>query len=358
MNSSLRLLGENRAVRQRTAGMIATIACLHIVGWTTLIALVAPLHLSLDSKAFGIGIGVTAYLFGMRHAFDADHIAAIDNITRKLIGTGTPAASVGFWFSVGHSTVVFVAIFILTFGITGVGLFQANSGLRDMTGTFGTIVSGGFLYVIAAINLVVLIDIWKTFRRMQGGSCGETALETKLQNRGAINRLLKPAMWLVGKPWHMFVVGLLFGLGFDTATEVALLVMSGSGASAGLPWYAILCLPILFAAGMSLCDTLDGCLMSAAYGWAFVRPARMIYYNLTITGLSVVVALLIGTVELLALLGEKAGRDGRLFNFIGSIDLNTAGFVVVGLFVVVGAIAAAFWKLETARGRRLLKAAE
>ena len=329
----------------RVGGMAAFVIALHVIGWFTLVGIVAPQHYSIGEKSFGIG--VTAYTLGMRHAFDADHIAAIDNTTRKLMGEGKRPLSVGFWFSLGHSSVVFVLALLLSFGVKAVAgpVRDDNSRLHDVTGLIGTTVSGTFLYVIAAINLVILAGIWKVFRQMRHGHFDEAALEEQLDNRGFMNRLLGRVMKSITKSWQMYPLGLLFGLGFDTATEIALLVLAGSGAASGLPWYAILCLPVLFAAGMSLLDTIDGSFMNFAYGWAFSKPVRKVYYNLTITGLSVAVALLIGTVELLGLLAEKLGLHGFFWDWVAGLDLNIVGFVIVGLFFATWIVALLVWKL-------------
>ncbi|WP_329342658.1 HoxN/HupN/NixA family nickel/cobalt transporter [Streptomyces sp. NBC_00663] len=331
----------------RVGGMAAFILALHVIGWFTLVALVAPEHYSVGTKSFGVGIGVTAYTLGMRHAFDADHIAAIDNTTRKLMGEGQRPLSVGFWFSLGHSSVVFGLTFLLSLGVKALAgpVRDDGSSLHDITGLIGTTVSGTFLYVIAGMNLVILAGIWKVFRRMRAGTFDEATLEEHLNNRGFMNRLLGRVMGSITRPWQMYPLGLLFGLGFDTATEVALLVLAGSGAASGLPWYAILCLPVLFAAGMSLLDTIDGTFMNFAYDWAFSKPVRKVYYNLTITGLSVAVALLIGTVELLGLLAEKLDLRGPFWTWIFGLDLNTLGFAVVALFVLTWAVALVVWKV-------------
>ncbi|MEV7416367.1 HoxN/HupN/NixA family nickel/cobalt transporter [Streptomyces sp. NPDC089919] len=335
-----------RAEWRRIAGMVAFIAALHVIGWFTLVQIVAPEHYSLGDKTFGIGIGVTAYTLGMRHAFDADHIAAIDNTTRKLMDGGQRPLSVGFWFSLGHSSIVFALAVLLSLGIKTLAgpVEDGDSGLHAVTGWIGTTVSGTFLYAIAIINLVILAGIWKVFREMRQGRFDEAALEEQLDNRGFMNRLLGRLMKSITKPWQMYPLGLLFGLGFDTATEIALLVLAGTGAASGLPWYAILCLPVLFAAGMSLLDTIDGTFMNFAYGWAFSKPVRKVYYNLTITGLSVAVALLIGTVELLGLIGEKADLHGPFWDWIAGLDLNLLGYAIVGLFVATWVVALAIWK--------------
>ncbi|MFD3480560.1 HoxN/HupN/NixA family nickel/cobalt transporter [Streptomyces sp. NPDC058695] len=337
----------SRAEWGRAAGMAAFIIALHVIGWFTLVAIVAPEHYSLGTKGFGIGIGVSAYTLGMRHAFDADHIAAIDNTTRKLMDEGRRPLSVGFWFSLGHSSIVFVLALLLSLGVKSLAapVRKDNSELHHVTELIGTTVSGTFLYLIAIINIVILAGIWKVFRQMRSGYFDEAALEQQLNNRGLVNRLLGPVMKSITKPWQMYPLGLLFGLGFDTATEVALLVLAGSGAASGLPWYAILCLPVLFAAGMSLLDTIDGSFMNFAYGWAFSKPVRKVYYNLTITGLSIAIALIIGTAELLGLLADKAGLHGAFWDWISDLDLNTIGFVIIGLFFAAWAAALAVWKL-------------
>ncbi|WP_344032891.1 HoxN/HupN/NixA family nickel/cobalt transporter [Streptomyces luteireticuli] len=331
---------------RRLGGMAAVVVALHIVGWFTLVALVAPGHYSLGTKSFGIGIGVTAYTLGLRHAFDADHIAAIDNTTRKLMHAGQRPLSVGFWFALGHSSVVFALAFLLSLGVRQLAgpVADEGSGLHAVTGWIGTTVSGAFLYAIAIINMVILAGIWKVFRRMRSGHFDEAALEEQLNNRGLMNRLLGRVTKAITRPWQMYPLGLLFGLGFDTATEVALLVLAGSGAASGLPWYAILCLPVLFAAGMTLLDTVDGTFMNFAYGWAFSKPVRKVYYNLTVTGLSVAVAFLIGTVELLGLLADKLGLHGPFWDWIAGLDLNVVGFVVVGLFLATWILALVVWK--------------
>lgn len=330
----------------RLGGMGAFVLALHVIGWVTLVAVVAPEHHKVGTQAFGIGIGVTAYTLGMRHAFDADHIAAIDNTTRKLMGEGQRPLSVGFWFSLGHSSIVFGLAVLLSLGIKTLAgpVEDDGSRLHDVTGLIGTTVSGAFLYLIAAINLIILVGLWKVFRGMRSGHFDEGALERQLNNRGLMNRLLGRVTKSITKPWQMYPLGLLFGLGFDTATEIALLVLAGSGAASGLPWYAILCLPVLFAAGMSLLDTIDGSFMNFAYGWAFSKPVRKVYYNLTITGLSVAVALIIGTVELLGLLADQLGLHGLFWDWVGGLDLNIVGFVIVGLFFVTWVLALLVWK--------------
>jgi nickel/cobalt transporter (NiCoT) family protein len=338
--------GLSRAEWVRLGGMIAVIIALHVIGWFTVIAIVSPHHYSLGTKTFGIGVGVTAYTLGMRHAFDADHIAAIDNTTRKLMSDGQRPLSVGFWFSLGHSSVVFALAFLLALGVKAlVGpVRQGNSSLHHYTGLIGTTVSGVFLVILAAINLVILVGILKVFRGMRRGVFDEDTLEEHLNNRGLMNRILRPVMKSIKRPGQMYGVGVLFGLGFDTASEVALLVLASVGAASGLPWYAILSLPVLFAAGMCLFDTIDGTFMNFAYGWAFSKPIRKVYYNITITTLSVIVAMVIGTVELLGLLSQQLNITGRFWVDMQNANINTLGFVIVGLFVATWGIALAIWR--------------
>ncbi len=329
-------------------GMAGFVALLHIVGWGVLGLIVAPQHYEVNgTTAFGIGLGVTAYTLGMRHAFDADHIAAIDNTTRKLMADGKRPLSVGFWFSLGHSSIVFGLVLLLSLGIKALVGQVANdsSSLQQTTGLIGTAVSGVFLLLIGIINLVVLRQILGVFREMRRGTYDEKELEDHLNNRGLLNRILGPVTRAVRKPWHMYPVGLLFGLGFDTATEVSLLVIAGGAAALNLPWYALLTLPILFAAGMSLLDSIDGCFMNFAYGWAFSKPVRKVYYNITITGLSVAVALLIGGIEVLSILTLKLGITAGPLAWVGSLDLNQVGYVIVALFVVTWVVALLVWRL-------------
>jgi nickel/cobalt transporter (NiCoT) family protein len=219
-----------------------------------------------------------------------------------------------------------------------------SSTLQRITGVIGVSVSGLFLYLIAIVNLVLLVGIFKVFRRMRQGSFDEAQLDEHLNNRGLMNRILSRTTRAVTKPWQMYPIGLLFGLGFDTATEISLLVLAGGAAAFALPWYAILTLPVLFAAGMCLLDTIDGCFMNFAYGWAFAKPVRKVYYNLTITGLSVAVALIIGTIELVSIVTQKLDITTGPLAAIGGLDLNYVGFVIVGLFVATWAIALLVWR--------------
>ena len=326
--------------------MVAVVGGLHVIGFLTLIALIAPNSYALGaSGTFTVGIGVTAYTLGLRHAFDADHISAIDNTTRKLMQEGKRPLSVGFWFSLGHSTIVFALAFLISVGVRSLSapVKNDNSELHQVTGWIGTLVSGTFLYVIAAINLVILFGIIKVFREMRTGRYNERQLEEQLEKRGLMNRFLGRLTKTVTKPPQMYPIGVLFGLGFDTATEVALLVIAGSAGAAGLPWYAILCLPVLFAAGMSLMDSIDGSFMNFAYGWAFSKPVRKVFYNITITGLSVAVALVIGTIELGGLIAQHLNLSGSFWTWFENIDLNVLGFVIVGMFLATWVIAISVW---------------
>ncbi|HEX2322015.1 MAG TPA: HoxN/HupN/NixA family nickel/cobalt transporter [Streptosporangiaceae bacterium] len=332
---------------RRVFGMVAAIIGLHVVGWGLLILAVAGGNYQVSAgKAFGVGTGVLAYTLGMRHAFDADHIAAIDNTTRKLVGDGKRPLSVGFFFSLGHSSVVFILAILLNFGIRALNgeVRNDNSPLHGITSVIGTSVSGGFLYLIAALNVVILVGIIKVFREMRSGQYSDSELEEQLAKRGLMNRILGPLNKRVDAPWKMYPIGLLFGLGFDTATEVAFLVLAGTAVISGLPFYAVLSLPFLFAAGMSLFDTADGCFMNFAYDWAFARPVRKVYYNLTITGLSVFVAFFIGSIEILGLIGQQAHLTGEFWDFMAAFDINKAGFVIVGVFVITWVAALAIWR--------------
>ncbi|MGW2934144.1 HoxN/HupN/NixA family nickel/cobalt transporter [Streptomyces sp. NPDC001156] len=336
----------------RTGGLLAVIAALHLVAFGILATLVAPHHYKVGGEVFGLGLGVTAYTLGVRHAFDADHIAAIDNTTRKLMADGKRPVSVGFWFALGHSTVVA----LLAAGIAAgtrltTTLTNDDSSTRRHLGVVGTLASGGFLYLIAALNVLALAGIWRAFKAMRTGEFDEHELTKHLDNRGFMNRVLGRLTRSVSRPGQMYPVGLLFGIGFDTATEVTLMVMAGSGAAAGLPWYAIVCLPLLFAAGMSLFDTLDGTFMNFAYHWAFSNPVRKVYYNLTITGLSIAVAFLIGTIELIGSLHDQLGLTDPITGEISAVDLNNVGFVIVGVFVLVWACAVGYWRIAKVEHR-------
>jgi nickel/cobalt transporter (NiCoT) family protein len=333
--------------------MGAFILLLHVVGFGILGFLVVPNHYHVGGGLFGFGTGILAYTLGLRHAFDADHIAAIDNSTRKLMADGERPLSVGFFFSLGHSSVVFVLAILLNFGIKALigQVRNDSSSLHHYTGLVGTSVSGFFLYVIAALNVVILVSIIRVFVNMRQGRYDDQELERQLDSRGLMNRFFGPLAKRVDTPWKMYPVGFLFGLGFDTATEIALLVLAGGAVAGGLPFYAILCLPVLFAAGMCLLDTIDGSFMNFAYGWAFSRPIRKVYYNLTITGLSVAVAFFIGTIELLSILGGELNLSGGIWDLTANFNINRAGFFIVGLFVITWVVALGIWRFGHVEAR-------
>ncbi len=330
-----------------TVGVMAAVVLgLHVAGFFLLFAVVAPHHFALgDSGVFGVGIGITAYTLGLRHAFDADHIGAIDNTTRKLMADGQRPLSVGFFFSLGHSSIVFILAIGFTLGIRGLSgaVSDDSSWLHSATSLIGPTISGTFLWIIGILNLMVLISIVGVFRRLRAGEFDEAELDAQLDNRGFMNRFYKGATSAIRKPRQMYFVGMLFGLGFDTATEVALLATAGAAAAGGLPFYAILCLPILFAAGMSLLDAIDGAFMNFAYGWAFSKPVRKIFYNITITTLSVVVALVIGTIELMSVFTDRLSLSGEPWDFVAGLDLNLVGYLLGALFALTWIVAAAVW---------------
>jgi nickel/cobalt transporter (NiCoT) family protein len=324
--------------------MFMTIALLHLIGFGVFVVFVVPSHY----KGLGIGIAGLAYSLGLRHAFDADHIAAIDNTTRKLMQEGRRPLSIGFWFSLGHSSIVVgigVGMVIAEKAVYG-AVTNSHSTLEHFGGIFGTLVSATFLYLIALLNIVILAGILRVFRSMRRGHYDEAELERQLDNRGLMFRLFGRWMRTIDKEWKMYPVGVVFGLGFDTATEVALLATTALLASQHLPFYAILCLPILFTAGMCLMDTIDGIFMNFAYSWAFFNPVRKVYYNLAITGLSVAICFFIGTIELLGLLPAELGRlQGGFWRYMEGFDINKAGFVIVGMFVLCWVGALGFWRI-------------
>jgi len=322
--------------------MFASIVLLHVVGFGVFIIFVVPGHY----RGLGIGVSVLAYTLGLRHAFDADHISAIDNTTRKLMNEGKKPLSVGYFFSLGHSTIVIAigAGIVIAEKTVYAAVSHNSSGLEQFGGVFGTIVSAGFLYLIAFLNIVILTGIIAVFRKMRHGDFNEAELEQQLENRGFMYRMFGPWMKSITKEWQMYPVGVVFGLGFDTATEVALLATTALLATKALPWYSIMCLPVLFTAGMSLMDTLDGVFMNVAYGWAFFNPVRKVYYNLAITGLSVFICFFIGTIEVLGLLPTEFHLNGSFWSWMANFDINKAGFVIVGMFVLTWASALLIWK--------------
>lgn len=315
----------------------AVILLLHVVGW-------GLVYLAAASHPFLIGLAGLAYAFGLRHAFDADHIAAIDNTTRKLMTGESRPLGVGFFFALGHSTVVFGLTFAIA--IAAHAVTTALPSVREVGSLIGTTVSGLFLYVIGVVNLLVMLDVLRVFRAMRRGSSSATELEARLVQGGLMSRWFRRVFDLVSQPRHLYWVGLLFGLGFDTATEVGLLTTAGVAASQALPIWAVLSLPIVFAAGMSLLDTADGVLMCGAYGWALAHPLRKVFYNLSVTGLSVIVALFVGTIELVSIVtGRLLHIHTGIWGTIQDLDFQTMGYAIAGLFVVAWVASAAIWRL-------------
>jgi len=332
----------DRGERGRLAGLFGSIGVLHLVGWGLLLAYGA------NHPGF-MWLGGVAYMLGLRHAFDADHIAAIDNTTRKLLQSGRKPLGVGFFFSLGHSTVVFLIAVALGLAVRWVvqGVVADSGQLRSIGGAVGTLVSGGFLVLIGILNLLVLIDIIRVYRRMRRGEYDRQGLDQELMAGGLMTRLFGRLFRLIEHSWQMYPIGFLFGLGFDTASEVAFLAVSAGAAAQGLPLGAIVSLPLIFAAGMSLMDTMDGAFMAKAYSWAFASPIRKVFYNLTVTSLSVFVALFVGVVELLQILVQVLGLHGRVFDAVARFNfLGVAGYVIVVVFIVTWAGAIVFYKVR------------
>jgi len=331
---------------RRMAAMFGFILFLHVSGALLMWKATSGNYELADGTLFGWGTAALAYTLGMRHAFDADHISAIDNTTRKLMSEGQRPLAVGFFFSLGHSSVVFGLAILLNFGIKALGsqLKDEDSTLHHYTGLIGTTVSGTFLMLIAILNLIILVSIVGVFIKMRKGAYNEAELEKHLDSRGLLMRFFGPIARRIDKSWKMYPLGILFGLGFDTATEIGLLVLAGSSVIAGLPWWAIISLPLFFAGGMSLLDTIDGSFMNFAYGWAFSKPVRKVYYNIIITGLSVAVALFVGGLELCQVFANQLNLSGGFWDYALAFNLNSAGYFIVGAFVVVWTIALLLWK--------------
>ncbi|WP_022723660.1 HoxN/HupN/NixA family nickel/cobalt transporter [Rhodopseudomonas sp. B29] len=291
-----------------------------------------------------------AWVFGLRHAVDADHIAAIDNVVRKSMQTGDAPASIGLWFALGHSTIVVLATVLLAFGVVGLG---GDSFLKDVGGAIGTSVSALFLLLIAAINLVIFVGLWRTYRAARRPSAF-VAVDPQSGNRGVLARFLGPMFRLVTKPWHMYPLGFLFGLGFDTATEIGLLSISATEAARNVSIAHVMVFPALFAAGMALVDTADSAMMAGAYRWAFVDPLRKLKYNLAITGASVAVALLIGGIEALGLIADRLGLSGGAWALVDGLNesLANVGFVVVAMFAMAWLVSILLYRRIAVNGRR------
>ena len=331
---------------RRMGAMFGFIAFLHIAGGLLMWKATSGRYQLSDGSLFGWGTAALAYVLGMRHAFDADHISAIDNTTRKLMSEGQRPLAVGFFFSLGHSSVVAFLAILLNFGIKALGgeLKNQDSALHHYTGLIGTSVSGTFLMIIAILNLMILVSIVGVFIQMRKGTYSEEELEKHLNSRGLLMRFFGPIARRIDKSWKMYPLGILFGLGFDTATEIGLLVLAGSSVVAGLPWWAIISLPLFFAGGMSLLDTIDGSFMNFAYGWAFSKPVRKVYYNIIITGLSVAVALFVGGLEICQVIAGQLNLSGGFWDYALAFDLNSAGYFIVGAFAVVWSIALLLWR--------------
>ena len=316
--------------RVRLAGFTGGVMLLHVVGWGLL------LTYGVGHPAF-LGLGGLAYTFGLRHAFDADHISAIDNTTRKLLQQGRKPVGVGFFFSIGHSTVVLLIAIALGLAARTIvqGVVGENGQLRSIGGAVGTLVSGGFLVLIGILNLVILLEIVRVYRRMRRGDFDRVGLENELIAGGIMTRIFGRLFRVIEHSWQMYPIGFLFGLGFDTASEIALLAISAGAAAQGLPFTAVISLPLIFAAGMSLMDTADGAFMSNAYSWAFASPIRKVFYNLTVTSLSVFVALFVGVVELAQILIQILHLRGPVFQAIANFDfIGKAGYMIVAAFAV------------------------
>ena len=320
----------------RLGGLYGSIAALHALGWSLY------LYYAADHPAL-VGLGLVAYMFGLRHAFDADHIAAIDDTVRYMLQKGRRPLGVGFFFSLGHSTVVLALAIAITLAAALVK--QDLPELKNIGGILGASVSGTFLWIIGVLNLLVLLDILGAWKKAKAGTHDHAHLEELLLRRGLLNRLFGGRLQkMLNHSWQLYPLGLLFGLGFDTASEVGLLAMTAGASAGNLPVPAVLCLPILFAAGMTLMDTSDGVLMSKAYNWAFVNPLRKIFYNLTTTAISIAVALLIGTIELLQVMIGMLDLHGPFFDFVAGLDFGVLGYLIVGLFLVAWALSVAWWK--------------
>ena len=334
------------AERWRLVGMALVIIVVNVAGWGLFITEVLPSHFHYKGLGIGIGLGITAWTLGMRHAFDADHISAIDNVTRKLMADGKRPLGTGFYFAVGHSTIIVIVGVGLSIAAKAVfgAIVNPNSAYESVGGLVGTSMAAGFLYLIALLNIIVLAGIVKVFRDMRRGMFDEEELERQLEARGLMYRFFGRFMRSINHTWQMFFVGLVFGIGFDTATEVVLLSATAAAATQGLPWYAVLTMPLLFAGGMMLFDSIDGLFMNFAYGWAFARPVRKVYYNLVITGLSIAAAFIIGTIEIIGVLTNELHLHGWFWDTMGNFDINKAGFIMVGLFLVIWVVAVAVWK--------------
>ncbi len=331
-------IGLSRGEKLRIVSIYSSIAA------ATLLGFLASLVVGKLSVVLA-GLGIVTYVFGLRHGVDADHIAAIDNTTRKLMQEKQRPLTVGMWFSLGHSTIVvglIVALVVATRAIVG-----QIPALQNVGAIVGTTVSGIFLWLIGLVNVAIVLGIYRIFRGLREGRLDQAELENLLDNRGFLNRYFRPLFRIVKRPWQIYPIGVLFGLGFDTASEIALIAISvGIGVSSSVPIWMILVLPFMFTCGMVLVDTTDGVTMRLAYGWAFLKPIRKIYYNLTVTIISVLVALVIGTVELLQVVSGEFNLEGPFWSWVGTLDFETIGFGIVGIFIFSWLLSLAYWKYK------------
>lgn len=321
---------------RQLAGYYGFIGLLHVAGWGLF------LYYSTRYPSL-VGLGLAAYLFGLRHAFDADHIAAVDDTVRYLLQKKQSPLGVGFFFSLGHASVVFVLALLVIF--VGAAISHQLPALQQYGSIIGAAVSGIFLWLIGILNLILLLDMLRLWKQARRGTHSHTHVEQLLARRGLINRLFGGRLQtLISRSWQMYPVGVLFGLGFDTASEIGLLAMTAGAATGALPIGGALSLPVLFAAGMTAMDTTDGVLMTKAYNWAFVNPLRKIFYNITTTSLSITVALVIGSVELLQVLASTLHWHGRVGDFLAGLDFGALGYLIVGLLLLAWGISVAVWK--------------
>jgi nickel/cobalt transporter (NiCoT) family protein len=339
---------------KREAGaMLLAICAFNLAGWGLFVLAILPRHFHYSGLGVGMGVAVTAWTLGCRHAFDADHIAAIDNATRKLLADGKRPLGAGFFFALGHASVVMLVGTGIALAARPVfhAVVNPDSTFESAGGVVGTALSATFLWLIAGLNLVVLAGIVRVFREMRRGTHSEADLEAQLLAGGLMYRLFGRWLRSLRHARQLFFVGFVFGIGFDTATEVLLLAGTTAAATQGLPFYAVLTLPLLFAGGLTLFDSFDGLFMTTAYGWAFSRPIRKVYYNLTITALSVAVAFLVGGIEIVGLLSSELHVHGWFADTMAGFDLNTAGYLIVALFIVVWATAVAVWRFGRIEAR-------
>ena len=328
------------ALKAKTAFLYFVLVSVNVLAWLWA-------FVQFRDQPILLGTASLAYTFGLRHAVDPDHIAAIDNVTRKLMQEGKRPISAGFFFALGHSTVVIIASLVVALSV---GALKANfAWFKTVGGMIGTGVSAAFLLVIALINALILISVYRAFTALRRGErVTEEALQELLSRRGFFSRILRSLFGLMTRSWHMYPLGFLFGLGFDTASEVGLLGISAAQGSVGLPTWSILVFPALFTAGMSLIDTTDGVLMVQTYGWAFIKPVRKLYYNLTMTLISIVVALLIGGVEALGLLANKLGLEGSFWDLVDQVNgsFGLLGYLIIGVFAAGWIISVLIYKIQ------------